>query len=163
MMAYDVVVGIDPGFTGAVATYFRNQRVFVYDMPVVKLRSKTRIDVDKLVELLTEQVSFADAVVIEKVGSMPRQGVASAFNFGYGAGLLRGICATLEKPVIEVVPAKWKAEVGLKLPTGATHAERKTASRELAQVLFPEDHGLFTRVKDDGRAEAALLAWWGAK
>jgi hypothetical protein len=33
----------------------------------------------------------------------------------------------------------------------------------MAMRLFPGDAHLFQRVKDDGRADAALLAWWGLK
>jgi hypothetical protein len=47
------------------------------------------------------------------------------------------------------------------VPVKATRAQRKTASRERAQLLLPNYADLFARVKDDGRAEAALLALWG--
>jgi hypothetical protein len=39
-------------------------------------------------------------------------------------------------------------------------ADRKDAARKRACQLFPQVAGLFSRVKDDGRAEAALLAYY---
>jgi hypothetical protein len=33
----------------------------------------------------------------------------------------------------------------------------------MAGLCFPVDADLFKRVKDDGRAEAALLAWYGVR
>jgi hypothetical protein len=40
----------------------------------------------------------------------------------------------------------------------------KGAHRAAAQNLFPQQASAFARVKDDGRADAALLvAWWLAR
>jgi hypothetical protein len=36
----------------------------------------------------------------------------------------------------------------------------KGESRALAMRLWPDHGDRFARVKDDGRAEAALIAWW---
>ena len=36
----------------------------------------------------------------------------------------------------------------------------KGVSRRRAIELWPDHRKAFERVKDDGRAEAALLAWW---
>ena len=46
----------------------------------------------------------------------------------------------------------------LGIPVGAA----KDQSRALASNLFPQSAYLFKRVKDDGRAEAALIAYYGA-
>jgi hypothetical protein len=39
-------------------------------------------------------------------------------------------------------------------------ASLKNRSRELASKLFPALAGKFSRVSDDGRAEALLIAYW---
>jgi crossover junction endodeoxyribonuclease RuvC len=52
----------------------------------------------------------------------------------------------------------WKKALKIK----GTGAEGKNASRVAASQLFPEHAELFSRVKDDGVAEAALIAWYGA-
>jgi crossover junction endodeoxyribonuclease RuvC len=96
---------------------------------------------------------YPDAhVVIERVGAMPGQGVTSMFNFGYGAGVIEGICAALFIPYFHVLPQTWKRQMGI----GAD----KTACREMAQKLWPGAADRFKRVKDDGRADAALLGRW---
>jgi crossover junction endodeoxyribonuclease RuvC len=59
-----------------------------------------------------------------------------------------------------VTPAQWKFGVGLNAVSGQDQKARKNASREKAIELFPQYADLFARVKDDGRAEAALMAWW---
>jgi hypothetical protein len=51
-----------------------------------------------------------------------------------------------------VSPAKWKKALGLSADKGA--------SRRRAIELWPERAQWFARVKDDGRAEAALIAYW---
>jgi crossover junction endodeoxyribonuclease RuvC len=54
-----------------------------------------------------------------------------------------------------VTPAKWKKHFGLNRDKGV--------SRSKATERFPEYANLFSRVKDDGRAEAALIALYGAE
>ena len=144
------IVGIDPGLTGAFALLDKGELVEVRDMPVVMVRGKGRIlawgVVDAIVNL------NPDHVVIEEVGVMPKQGIASGFNFGYGAGVLEGVTAALARPLTLVRPNVWKRE-------SATPTD-KGAARQMASRLWPDKADLFARVKDDGRAEAALLARW---
>ena len=78
-----------------------------------------------------------------------------AFTFGRGYGLLRGILRAAFVPITDVTPAKWQRDLGIKSGAG------KDASRALAKEHFQRDAGLFARVKDDGRADAALIALWG--
>ena len=59
-----------------------------------------------------------------------------------------GVAVTL------VTPAKWKAT--LRVPAD------KSASRQRAAQLWPGLAGTFARVKDDGRAEAAMIGLYGA-
>ena len=62
-------------------------------------------------------------------------------------------CAACKLPVKFVQPASWKKHFGLNRDKGL--------SRSLATQRFPEYAKLFARAKDDGRAEAALLALFG--
>jgi crossover junction endodeoxyribonuclease RuvC len=80
-------------------------------------------------------------------------GRQSAFNFGQGLGVIRGVIAALRIPYTTVSPAKWKKRFSL--------ARDKDASRAAAIRLFPERSDLFLRKKDDGRAEATLIALYG--
>jgi crossover junction endodeoxyribonuclease RuvC len=68
--------------------------------------------------------------------------------------MLEGVLAGLNIATITIAPQVWRKVA--KVRGG------KDASRMRACELFPRDAALFARVKDDGRAEAALIAWAGA-
>jgi hypothetical protein len=55
-------------------------------------------------------------------------------------------------PSTYVTPATWTKAVG--------RVAGKDASRMRAMELFPSKADLFKRAKDDGRADAALIAYW---
>ena len=78
---------------------------------------------------------------------------------GYGA--IQMALAVHGHDVRYVTPAVWKRHFGLIFPKGTPKAQIKAASRALAQKRFPALADLFKRVKDDGRAEACLIALYG--
>jgi crossover junction endodeoxyribonuclease RuvC len=152
------VLGVDPGQRGALVILRASdeppQVCGWLDMP----RDGKHVDVDVLGTWLRERAGALDAVVVEQVGSRPEQGVVSMFTFGQGLGAVLGALGALGVPKpLRPAPNAWKASMGL-------HGGKdgKTQSRKLAMRLLPASAHLFERVKDDGRAEAALLAWWGA-
>jgi Holliday junction resolvasome RuvABC endonuclease subunit len=144
-----IVLGIDPGKSGAYAIYdTETTRIFAADAPQVL----NQIDP---VTFAAELLKFVpDRAVIERVHSMPKQGVASSFNFGLAYGVVLGIVAAMRVPTLHVAPTKWKKHFGL--------TSDKEQSRNRALQLWPERADLFKRKKDDGRAEAALLAKYGS-
>jgi crossover junction endodeoxyribonuclease RuvC len=81
--------------------------------------------------------------------------VVSAFNFGMNFGTIKGVCGGLRIPFSLVTPGKWKRDLGLKAD--------KDQARARAAQLWPGAAAHFARKKDDGRAEAALIALWGSK
>jgi crossover junction endodeoxyribonuclease RuvC len=98
-----------------------------------------------------------DMAFVEKVHSMPGQGVRSMFTMGVGYGAWLGLLAGLQIPTTLVMPQRWK-KVML-----ADQGQDKDASRLRAIQLFPTEAEYFTRKKDDGRAEAALIAEYGRR
>jgi len=154
------ILGIDPGLSGAICFYeIATRRIQVFDMPVVN----GRVDAAPLAQIV-DQCSFQAGrrvhAAIEQVSSMPRQ--KGSFNFGVSAGIIQGVLGALGIPFTMVQPALWKGAVGLRKTVGETQAENKTRARELASKLWPEMAGEFKRVKDDGRAESALIARFAA-
>lgn len=149
-------LGIDPGFTGAVAIYCpETGALVVEDMPVLKdPKGRTVLNHKALFELLRPTVGNVIAY-LEKVAAMRGQGVSSTFRFGQGYGAIEMALAAHEIPTHDVTPAKWKRRLGL--------SSDKGVSRGLATKLFPSHAESFKRVKDDGRAEAALIAYYGAQ
>jgi crossover junction endodeoxyribonuclease RuvC len=142
-----VLISIDPGaISGAYAIFGR--AVVVGDLPVVD----GQLDAASLSRLLS--ANGVVLAVVEKVGAMPKQGVASTFKFGYACGVIYGVLAANNIPVHYVTPRKWKGAYGL----GAD----KEAARAVAIHLFPQVEGLALK-KHHGRAEALLLGEWFRK
>src|SRR5882757_8541852 len=96
------VLGVDPGaVSGAYALVVSNlASPIVDDIPVVD-RQVNAAEWARIVDALRPHVA-----VVEQVGSMPKQGVASTFKFGMGCGLIRGVLAGAGIPIISVTPGK---------------------------------------------------------
>lgn len=148
------VIGIDPGVSGAIALNVDGELAIVEDTPSID----KRVNVAVLSQMIGAWHSRhpITKVVIENVHAMPKQGVSSSFNFGRALGDVEGCVIALGHVVEFVSPAVWKRDLGL---TG----KDKAASRQLATDMWPSWADAFKRVKDDGRAEAALLAHWGTR
>ena len=147
-----MILGIDPGISGALAWVSDDGFLLsAMDMPTLEVNGKMKVNP----HILASDLSFRKPkiAVIEDVGAMPGQGVSSMFNFGYSAGILAGVCAGLGIPTVFYRPAVWKRQAGV--PTD------KGAARQQAQRFWPGSRA-FDRVRDHGRAEAALLARWVA-
>lgn len=150
-----MIVGIDPGFSGAIVFLNSgNGSLLVRDMPVApSTRGRTELDLYRLGEILTPPVTLPYISILEKVAARPNQGAASTFRFGQGYGAIEMALAGHMWERYYVTPPVWKKHFGL--------SKDKGVSRALASQRFPRYADLFARVKDDGRAEAALLALWG--
>lgn len=155
-MGYNMIIyGIDAGFTGAITKYWPAYEIIeCYDMPTFKDKKKTLIDLPKLLQILTTRRLLEKPIVyLERVSAMPNQGVSSTFRFGQGYGQLEMGIEAAGLHLNYVSPAVWKKHFGL--------TKNKGESREKAASLFPKYADLFKRVKDDGRAESALIAEYG--
>jgi len=169
-------IGIDGGLHGAVVGI--NDRLEVvgfFDTPIIDLGKKKKggkVGTNNAF-LETEMVNklrwlckvdsrhySGVSVFLEKAQSMPKQGIVSTFKTGEGFGLWLGILAALQCSY-EVVGAKtWQKRVMV----GVTGLDPKAKSISRCQRLFP---GLpLTKPKGkvvslDGRADAALIAYYG--
>ena len=151
-----LIYGIDPGFTGAIALYWPDTgKLEVHDMPVMKNpKGKTIINPHGVLDILANEGGKSLAV-IEQVSAMPGQGVSSMFRFGEGYGHLQMACAASNLPLQYVTPATWKKHFNL--------SRDKGVSRGVAMQRFPDQAQRFSRVKDDGLAESALIALYAAE
>lgn len=151
-----IICGIDPGASGAIASiHLEKGFLEVIDMPAHQIerngKKKTEISA-QLVARYLENLK-PDHIYLERVGAMPGQGVSSMFQFGRSVGTLEGIIAALRIPISYVTPQKWQKDCGMRAG--------KDGSRQRAQELFPAFAQHFSRVKDNGRSDAALIAWYG--
>lgn len=138
------IVGVDPGTTGALALLVDGRLTEIADMPVLG----KRVQGNQVADLLREWAP--DVVVVEDLHAMPRGSIAS-FSLGWSCGVVVAVVQTLSHPLVRLRATEWKKQLSLV-------GKDKSASRLLASELFPNAVEQFKRVKDDGRAEAALIA-----
>lgn len=148
-----VILGIDPGAKGALAWVTGDGHLIeVADMPVAEVNGKLRVSAQGVAHLMRKrEISL---VAIEGVHAFSKGSNSSSLAFGYAAGLLEGVASGMGLPVEITRAAVWKRKAAA--PTD------KGAARQMASRYWPGAADQFKRVKDDGRAEAALLARWAA-
>ena len=151
-----IIVGVDPGFSGAIAHYCtKTKDLDVVDMPtILNSKGKVEIDVHSLLHLLEPEAKDRMAV-IEQVASRPGQSSVATFRFGMGYSALIACVAANKTPMYFVTPSKWKKYFGL--------SSDKDTSRQLAIQRWPDHYEKFKLKKHDGRAEAALICLYGAE
>lgn len=155
-----MIIGIDPGLQGAFALLDpATGAVSVLDMPTtvdVAGSQRRRLDIPALVSLTRGLAALEPVLtILEQVGARGKDSAASMFAFGRGFGALETALHAAGIPPRMVPPAKWK---------GALHVPAdKGQARAAATTVFPRHAHLWQRVKDDGRAEAALIAYYGWK
>lgn len=161
-----IILGIDPGISGAACIYDAqiHKVLDVIDLPTEAWgKEKRHIDVHALLRWVADRDQRPDNCAIERVNAMPSipdksgkrrgMGSASAFRFGMVYGELRGAAAAMGIKIYDVMPGVWKELFEL---TGRD----KDAARQMVLKLHPEVAGELKRKKDQGRAEAILIARW---
>ena len=159
-----LILGIDPGFTGALALYDPGARnvIDVWDMPLKygpgkAFDTRNEIDGQALAKIIHDLSSRLTLAVVERVHASPGAGVTSMFRFGEGYGMLLGVLISNDIRTITPVPSVWKCSMGL------TH-DKKESFAAVEQYVSNEARTKWCkRAKDHGRAEAILLACFGAK
>lgn len=174
-MSNRVVIGIDPGASGAIAFLADSGELLdVVDMPIDIVRvgksDKRVISPSRLVSILDVPRGSA-TVFMERLVAMPPKGgtpdpltgkmrggsmgATSIASFFRGGGVIEGITAAHGLPLTLVMPNKWKMAVSC--PTG------KDGARQRAAQQFPNFASHFALKKHDGRAESAMIALYGLR
>lgn len=150
------ILGIDPGLTGGVAllrsVVDADMLAVTWPTPVIKIDKKNKLNVPAMVTIIMD--AKPDHCFIEQVTAMPKQGVSSTFAFGMGYGIWLGILGTLQIPYTMVHSSRWKPAMGLR-------GQPKSASLLMVSQLFPSVS--LPRAKDEGQAEALLIAEYGRR
>jgi hypothetical protein len=137
-------IGIDPGQKGAIC--------FLYEDGAISFA-----DWDNRLEIIKELGYYSDkgcikGCYLEKVHSMPKQGVSSTFKFGSNFGWWQGFLSALQVGFELIPPQQWMKGV---VPPKSD----KKAIAGIAKNIYPSAPlrssrgGLL-----DGRADALLLA-----
>jgi hypothetical protein len=180
-------VGIDPGVTGAICAIIEGAPMpAIFDMPVQQVTTGTKrkptvrnvLDMARFRGIMAKLKAEYDIYAIVETTAMRsavrpaeplingkphfcsvchqphmivNQGVASQGSFMRAGGLIVGIIFGLGIGYEEVAANVWTAEV--------FHGRsEKLDHRQLAAALYPAAACKLARVKDDGRADALLLA-----
>lgn len=148
------LIGVDPGLSGAIAA-IDDDGLHLYEMPVLEYtvtggKIRKEVNCGKVREILRkfdERQAYME--LISGYGSQ----AFTEFRFGEAYGMMKACMALTSTPYALVPPRTWKKYFGL--------TRDKDHARELAQQKFPERAKSFARKKDDGKAEAALIALYG--
>ncbi len=169
-------IAIDPGKSGAIAVLDGPLLLDVVDIPitvtlgdatlgfdskgtpVTKQKTIRTLDARSIFQLLESWSSIysPDEVWIEKIDMRPGVAAHSGKEMGIGVGILLGCFAALGLHQVQhfVTPSTWKRRLKVT-------ADKATALAK-ARELWPDKAGkFFKRQKDDGRAEAALIGYYG--
>ena len=160
-----IVIGIDPGLTGAVAVVDHAGVRAVFDLPTMpvpgvgpKALVKRKIDGRALCQLLLKHCPASEGkprVFLEKVNTMggANNAVQTQGSLMRSLGAIESVVECLNYPVEQVAPQSWKKQFGI--------GSDKAKALEAARKLHPEALADLKRAKDHNRAEAVLLAHWG--
>lgn len=148
------ILGCDPGVNGAFSLIDTEAwTIAVTDMPKEPGTGGKNAVSPVLVSDIFRGAQ-ADHLFIELVHSSPQMGVTSAFSFGRSLGIVHGAAYhDGGLTVTEVRPQEWKGKT--------LTPKDKNEARRRAMQLLPCAASLFQRVKDDGRAESAIIAFYG--
>ena len=152
-----LIIGIDPGISGAICFFENGEVKEILDMPNMAegKKNKRQINGPQIYNEISKRIISIPkkevVVVIEQVSAMPGQGVTSMFNFGQSFGVLKGICSAMQLSMHFVRPAKWKKYFNL-IKT------EKDASRTKVIEIFPYISSQLSRKKDSNKADAILIA-----
>jgi hypothetical protein len=181
-----IIVGIDPGQKGAMAVRYEDDLLLTYDLkdcikPTLVTVSASKkagkkakgkkpkgslnsLDACSLQNLVKKAIPWSPsdvAVFCEDSLSLPHDGKKTARSVFDSRGVLRAVFEMLGFKVHYVQPQTWKKVLKLR-------GQDKAASVAKACALFPKSATLFTRqwrgktILLDGRAEAALIAYYGS-
>jgi crossover junction endodeoxyribonuclease RuvC len=150
-----IVLGLDPGVTGAFAML--GDTALVGDLPVFAAQHGRSAKVRAELDLHSFRGLLAgyeiEHAFIERVAARPGQGTVSMFRFGEAAGAIYGLVVGFGLPVTFITPQRWQKHHGI----GAS----PDAARQRAVQLYPVIAPQLARKRDQHRADALLLAVYG--
>ena len=145
-------VGIDPGLSGAWGMI--DHHGCYWSCGDMHHDTEGILDTERIWDEMCQARDRLDTkVFIEKVHSMPKQGVSSTFKFGMAFGGALSLARRFKTEVVMVTPQLWKKTLVLN--------SDKQLSLDMAREIFPQAPLHFK--KHNGRAEALLIALYGFK
>ena len=145
-------IGIDPGLSGAWGMI--DHHGCYWSCGDMHHDTEGILDTERIWDEMCQARDRLDTkVFIEKVHSMPKQGVSSTFKFGMAFGGALSLARRFKTEVVMVTPQLWKKTLVLN--------SDKQLSLDMAREIFPQ--APLHLQKHNGRAEALLIALYGFK
>jgi hypothetical protein len=140
-------VGVDPGSQGCIVVLRGRKPPATED--VCRLHKHTDHEIADFVRELRIEMRSGTPVfaLLEKVHSMPRQGVRSTFAFGKNYGFVTGLLTAFRIPLTLMTPQEWQKKIkqSNKKMKGP---ELKKFLKGIAQRLYPEGITITNDVAD---------------
>lgn len=159
-----IIIGFDPGKTGGLVAIGRESGRHWGHLRIKTIGSASRNRIDgreisdwirclmNALELKPQDTVLA----VERVSSMPTDGVVQAFSFGKALGTVVGIGEALGLAITEIAPTDWQ-KVMLRGHKRNPKPARKASCALVAGDLFPELAPLLRVKANWGLADAALI------
>lgn len=155
------IMALDPGLRGGIAILNEEGKpVFTSEMPIINIGDKGQ----KIMDVKSIQIIIQDHLpeycFLEKVHSMPGQGVVSTFSFGMGYGMVMSAIILNAKHLELIYPQHWQRHVLDPIPKWETMTPKVRAKNKFTQ-LWPDLAAM--DMKHDGIIDALLLAEYGRR
>jgi hypothetical protein len=149
----NIIIGVDPGISGGIAIITTAGECLLCEpLPIVRDGSLAWVDGGRMQSMLIDTLQGRGArALIERAQCMPKQSSQSGFNYGVGFGSLLAIFQARHIAIELISSSRWKGAMGL--------TAKKALSLDKARLLYPSIE--LPKAKDEGRAEALLLAHYG--
>jgi crossover junction endodeoxyribonuclease RuvC len=146
-----IYIGIDPGCSGAIAAITGRGNI----VEVLRFcEASTEGCIAQMIGDFLERLHSDDiCITIERVHSMPKQGVSTTFTFGRAYGESIGAAVLQGCPVQFITPQKWQRDLSLLSQKGEAKVAHKRRMQQHAALRWGQ------RVLRD-EADALLLAEW---
>jgi crossover junction endodeoxyribonuclease RuvC len=153
-----MILGCDPGVHGAIAALDGSEIALLEDLPVHTLAAKGRGDRAELdvhtLHVMLANLGPIEHAYVERVAARPGNGSVSMYRFGQACGAIYATLVVMGVPITFVQPRIWQAHFGV----GPT----PDAARQRAAQLYPAIAARLSRKIDGNRADALLIARYGA-
>lgn len=144
------ILGVDIGMSGCLS-FYDGTELLCYDMPVFKVAKGNDLDILRIADII--RTNAPTEAYIEKALLMPTNGKTAYQKLGEAEGAFKGILCALKIPYTIVSPVTWKKAMGC--------TKDKDAARMRASQLLPSHAHNWLLKRQDGVAEASLIALYG--
>lgn len=156
--AFRITFGVDPGISGAIVVLADGEPVEFVDMPIYD-RAGGGNEVDpfalaaQLRGIMQKHRGAFFSACLELIATRPTNARGLDQRAGEGYGIVKGVFGSLGIRWCEVRPQVWKKHYGL-------IGTEKDVARQYCVERFTSVSNCLMRKKDNGRADALLIARW---